>query len=490
LISKSLSFQTTQPSTTDERRQQIKEWMQLCRAGTLALFEGVDYNSFCHQPHPEFSPVGWHLGHIAYTESLWLLERCAGKSSQFKQYHSLFASDGLPKGKRVHLPTLAEVIGYLDTVRKQVFDYLKVAPLDEQERLWRFMIQHESQHSEIICFLLQLQSRSLVISQSSLVKGDPPLPPLKKGGEENTNDKEQEIIEIPAGEFVIGNDSIDALDNERPAHRVYLDTYWIDRYPVTCGDYRKFMQAGGYHNPEWWSLAGWEWLQANPIIQPLYWLEDSAWDNHPVCGVSWYEADAYTRFVGKRLPTEAEWEKAASWDAADGVFYRYPWGEEEPNADLCNHNYVQKQQTDSKIQNYHDCIQQKQQTDSPIQNPKSSLAKVGIVTGTAKTPTSRKIQNRTTAVDAYPAGKSAYGLQDVLGNVWEWTASWFDGYEGFEYYPYRGYSQVYFDGQHRVLKGGSWATRPWALRCSFRNWYHPGVRQILAGFRCASFESF
>lgn len=169
LISKSLSFQTTQPSTTDERRQQIKEWMQLCRAGTLALFEGVDYNSFCHQPHPEFSPVGWHLGHIAYTESLWLLERCAGKSSQFKQYHSLFASDGLPKGKRVHLPTLAEVIGYLDTVRKQVFDYLKVAPLDEQERLWRFMIQHESQHSEIICFLLQLQSRSLVISQSSLV---------------------------------------------------------------------------------------------------------------------------------------------------------------------------------------------------------------------------------------------------------------------------------------------------------------------------------
>ncbi|MCL1475222.1 ergothioneine biosynthesis protein EgtB [Argonema antarcticum A004/B2] len=410
--------------------------MQLCRAGTLAIFQGVDYNTFCHQPHPEFSPVGWHLGHIAYTESLWLLERCAGKSSLFKQYHSLFAADGLPKGKRVHLPTLPEVICYLDTVRKQVFDYLEVAPLDEQERLWRFMIQHESQHSEIISFLLQLENWSLIISQSSLVSCE----------EEMTTDKGQQIIEIPAGEFVMGNDSIDALDNERPAHRVYLDTYWIDRYPVTCGDYRKFMQAGGYQNPEWWSLAGWEWLQANPITQPLYWLEDSAWDNHPVCGVSWYEADAYTRFVGKRLPTEAEWEKAASWDAAAGVFCTYPWGEEEPNTHLCNYNYVQKQQTNSQI------------------------------------------QNRTTAVNAYPAAKSAYGLEDALGNVWEWTASWFDGYEGFEYYPYRGYSQVYFDGQHRVLKGGSWATRPWALRCSFRNWYHPGVRQILAGFRCASFS--
>ena len=91
----------------------------------------------------------------------------------------------------------------------------------------------------------------------------------------------------------------------------------------------------------------------------------------------------------------------------------------------------------------------------------------------------------TTPVNACPAGQSAYGCCDMLGNVWEWTASWFEGYEGFKSYPYRGYSQVYFDRQHRVLRGGSWATRPWALRTSFRNWYHPGVRQILAGFRCA-----
>ncbi|HAA32964.1 MAG TPA: ergothioneine biosynthesis protein EgtB, partial [Cyanobacteria bacterium UBA8553] len=107
-----------------------------------------------------------------------------------------------------------------------------------------------------------------------------------------------EMIEIPAGEFEMGNDSIDTLDNERKRHRMSLDTYWIDRYPVTCGQYRVFIEAGGYQNSEWWSTAGWQWLQENPVQQPLYWSNDPSWDNHPVCGVSWFEADAYARFVG------------------------------------------------------------------------------------------------------------------------------------------------------------------------------------------------
>ena len=240
------------------------------------------------------------------------------------------------------------------------------------------------------------------------------------------------MIEIPAGYFEQGNNAIDALDNERPVHQVYLDTYSIDRYPVTCGQYRVFMEAGGYHNPRWWSEDGWKWLQSQTVEQPLYWSNDPQWDNHPVCGVSWYEAEAYANFVGKRLPTEAEWEKAASWNPISGR-RTYPWGDVMPSDRRCNHNNA-----------------------------------VG----------------QTTPVNAYPDGQSAYGCCDLLGNVWEWTASVFDGYEGFISYPYAGYSQVYFDGQHRVLKGGSWATRSWALRSSFRNWYHPDVRQILAGFRC------
>ena len=425
--SKLVSYETTHLSSIKERRQQLKAWMEVCRVGTLALFEDMDEKTFRYQPHPDFSPVGWHLGHIGYTESLWLLERCANsiltplnKGGKEIDIRRLFAADGLPKEERVNLPKIPETYDYLDRVRKQVFDYLEIAPLDEQERLWRFIIQHESQHCETISLLLQLQGYSSVISSAKF-----------------GNDQEQitqEMIQIPAGEFEMGNDGIDALDNERPRHRIYVDSYWIDRYPVTCQDYRQFITDGGYQNRELWLAEGWEWVQANGITQPLYWLENADGDDYPVCGVSWYEADAYARFVGKRLPTEAEWEKAACWDVKTGRSNPYPWGEMFPDDERCNHN---------------------------------------------------NIHRGTTPINVFSAGKSASGVQDMLGNVWEWTASWFDGYQGFEYYPYRGYSQAYFDGKHRVLKGGSWATRPWALRCSFRNWYYPEVRQILAGFRCA-----
>lgn len=437
MTSKFINSETAQPIkeaipsiSIEERRQQIKQWMQRCRSATLKLFEAIDYDSFCQQVHPDFSPIGWHLGHIAYTESLWLLERSALLSPLFPEYRRLFVADGLPKTERVKLPKLEEIHYYLDTVRTQVFTYLERADLDKEERLWRWLIQHESQHSETISFLLQLQQL-----QRWQVGGE--LSRQNVSGDARLSAKPafaDEMVQIAAGEFEIGNDSIDALDNERPVHRVYLETYWIDRYPVTCGQYRAFMEAGGYQNSNWWSTAGWEWLAENPVKQPLYWKDNPDLDNHPVFGVSWYEAEAYARFVGKRLPTEAEWEKAASWDATTQCRRTYPWGEATPNEHLCNH-------------------------DNTI--------------------------GQTTPVDAYPAGQSAYGLQDTLGNVWEWTSSVFDGYEGFVSYPYAGYSKVYFDGQHRVLRGGSWATRLWSLRCAFRNWYHPGVRQILAGFRCA-----
>lgn len=131
--------------------------MQQCRLGTLALFEDLDDATFRRQAHPDFSPAGWHLGHIAFTEAYWILERCAGLPPLFPEYHQLFAADGLPKCDRENLPALAEVCDYLHTVRSNVFSYLSAAPLDQQERLWRFLIQHESQHSETIAFVLQLQ---------------------------------------------------------------------------------------------------------------------------------------------------------------------------------------------------------------------------------------------------------------------------------------------------------------------------------------------
>ncbi|MBW4664160.1 MAG: SUMF1/EgtB/PvdO family nonheme iron enzyme [Chroococcus sp. CMT-3BRIN-NPC107] len=417
----------------DIRREQLKQWLHQCRAGTLELFESIDETTFCHQAHSEFSPVGWHLGHIGYTESLWLLERQDKIKSLFPKYRRLFVADGLPKSERVKLPPLCEIKRYLEAIRNKVLLRLETIDLDREERLWRWLLQHESQHTETIAFVLQLQrwrDRAPVGAswQNITTQNKFTVHPAFNSPMAQVSCLDSEMVCIESGSFTQGNDSVDALDNERTAHQVNLGDYYIDRYPVTCRQYGAFIEAGGYQNSNLWSQRGWRWVQSEQVTKPLYWSEDRRWDNYPVCGVSWYEADAYGRFVGKRLPTEAEWEKAAGGNSP------YPWGEELPTEKHCNHDNTVSQ---------------------------------------------------TTPVNAYPKGQSVYGCFDMLGNVWEWTSTVFEGYQGFAGFPYPGYSQVYFDGEHWVLKGGSWATRPWALRSSFRNWYHPGVRQILAGFRCA-----
>lgn len=383
------SSTVTAQSTSVCDRAQLQQWMQHCRQHTLSLFTGLDHETLCRQAHADFSPIGWHLGHIAYTEGLWILEHLLGMAPQFPEYRRLFAADVLPKRDRVNLPTFAEIQTYLATIRTQVFAYLRTAPLDAQARLWLWLLQHESQHAETIAIVLALQGQG-----------------GSKGVGENLKPQTLELktqnshLFIPAGTFEMGNESLWALDNERSAHQVNVADFWIDRAPVTCEQYHEFIQAEGYSNSCWWTEAGWAWLQQAAVDQPRYWLGNGD-DQQPVCGVSWYEAAAYAKFAGKRLPTEAEWEKAAVFSSTQSLT----------------------------------------QSSSPDQI-------------------------------------------EQVGQVWEWTTSWFGGYPGFEAYPYRGYSQAYFDGQHRVLRGGSWATQSWSRRSSFRNWYHPHVREIFAGFRC------
>jgi gamma-glutamyl hercynylcysteine S-oxide synthase len=394
-----------------------------CRNQTLQSIASIDPQILNQQSHPDFSPIGWHLGHIAFTESYWILEQLAGFSPIYPEYHQLFAADGLPKNQRKNLPSLEEIHHYLATVRNKTLDYLvvaEVAEIETQQRLWWWLIQHESQHSETIAIVKKLHQLN---SQANTKEIEKALVSIKPA-----------MIAIPSGEFIMGNNAIFAQDNERPAHSVYLDAYNIDVYPVTCGQYRQFITAEGYHNPQYWSREGWHWLQQeNSISQPLYWLDSPQYQNHPVYGVSYYEAEAYANFAGKRLPTEAEWEKAAQLRNLD--FSEQVETEEEIDYSLGNHNNL-----------------------------------VGCAT----------------PVNAYPETRTIWGCYDMLGNVWEWTNSWFSPYEGFSSYPYQGYSEVYFDNQHKVLRGGSYVTRPYALRNSFRNWYHPWVRQVFAGFRCVN----
>ncbi|TVQ42596.1 MAG: ergothioneine biosynthesis protein EgtB [Gloeocapsa sp. DLM2.Bin57] len=398
-------------------KTEIEQDLYLCRQLTLNIFEQLELEQFSQQAHPDFSPIGWHLGHIAFTEAYWILERLAGNEPIFTEYKRLFAADGLPKAERQNLPSPQFIRDYLHIVRDKVLVYLEKAPFVQQERLWRWLLQHESQHGETIEIILHLLGVRTAKTQFHL---PPPIPTM---------------VEIPAGEFLLGSEEIYSQDNERPINLVYVDSYYLAQYPVTCAEYDQFMLSGGYDHPHWWSKPGWLWKQSHSITQPLYWDETCINSYTPVYGVSYYEAEAYARFVGKRLPTEIEWEKAARWNHQAQQQYLYPWGDHLPNANYCN---------------YHLNLRQ------------------------------------TTPVNAYPLGKSPTGCEDLLGNVWEWTCSDFSGYPGFVSYPYHGYSQAYFDGQHKVLRGGSWATRSWALRASFRNWYNMGVRQILAGFRCAS----
>jgi len=392
----------------------LAEAYTVCRAGTYALIDDLGEEEFRRQPDPEFSPAGWHLGHIAYTEANWLLCRCAGEPLPYPEFRTTFDVNGLPKPERgAKLPPKDEVIDYAQDIRARIQGQLDAATYERFGRVWHFVLQHESQHGETITFLRHLMGERAPQSD------DGPALPI-------------EWIGVPQGPVTIGCDDVAAIDNERPRHAAVLDGFRIARYPVTQGQFARFIEAGGYQERRWWDAEGWAWLEGTGVSAPLYWR--NGLPNHPVMGVCAYEAEAFARFAGARLPSEAEWEKAASWNPVSKTASAFPWGQALPGPETCNCD---------------------------------------------------RAHRGATAVDRYPAGRSAYGVEDMMGNVWEWTSSEFRGYGGFEPWPYEGYSQIYFDGKHRVLRGGSWATRPWAMRASFRNWYQPGIRQILAGFRLA-----
>jgi ergothioneine biosynthesis protein EgtB len=425
----------------------IRQQMEAARAYTLRLCASVDEADFRTQAHPDFSPVGWHLGHIGVTESYWILQQCKGEPTLSPLYDSFFTPTDNPKPNRVNLPPRAEILGYLDLVRGRVFSFLSALdlaadhPLLHRGKIFNMLLQHEEQHNETMLLILQLLAATRMPPA--------PGPPTPTRGKDNSPRTRDDMVLVPRGPFLLGSDDATVtLDNERPQSLIDLPPFLIDRFPVTNGEFLRFVRAGGYHNPSWWTPEGWQWREQSRVEHPLYWRQTPGGEwteigltparllplDHPVSNVSWYEADAYARFAGKRLPTEAEWEKAAVWDPDRNRKLPYPWGEEQPDGHHCNFN-----------------------------------ATVG----------------GTTAVGRYAEYQSPYGCADTLGNVWEWTSSWFRPYPGFAAYPYEGYSVPYFDQQHRVLRGGSWATRRHVLRPSFRNWYHPWVREVFAGFRCA-----
>jgi len=390
------------------------------------------------------SPLVWDLGHVAHFEGQWLLRQQGVETPGDESLDAIYDPQRTPRAQRDRLPIpdLATTRAYLDEMRAQTRRQLEViergrGPLAEQGMVVQLVAQHEAQHQETMLQAIALRE-DLAYQPAFLERRA-----LPSGGRLT----ERSVL-VPAGPFLMGTDDrVTAYDNERPAHEVDLPAFRIDVAPVTNGEYLAFMQDGGYRRRPLWTEEGWRWREEVAAEAPVHWRPDKdGWramvfgrpvpidPECPVVHVSWYEADAYARWAHKRLPTEAEWEKAAAWDAGRHTSRRYPWGDRPPEPDRAN-------------------LDQRRLT--PV------------------------------SVGSFPKGRSPYGCLQMLGDVWEWTDTWFDGYPGFEAFPYREYSEVFFGQKYRVLRGGSFATSALVARNTFRNWDFPERRQIFAGFRCA-----
>ena len=387
------------------------------------------------------SPLAWDLGHIAAFEDLWLAHRLCGLPLLRPELMDTYDAFETPRSGRGALPFLrhADALGYMNAVRDRALGALEArGPGDGT--VAELVVRHEMQHGETMLQAVELAG----IGYSPRVR-ETAAPPAGEGPPATG----LELVEVPEGPFEMGAPADGfAYDNERPRHVAETAAFHMAQTPITNATFLHFVEGGGYERREWWSDEGWAWKEEYDITHPGAWAPDGAggWcerrleglaplhPDRPVVHVSWFEADAFARAHGARLPTETEWEKAATWDQAAGTTRRFPWGAEPPGPSRANLDQLSW--------------------------------------GTA-------------ACGTHPAGASPAGCADMLGGVWEWTSSTFGGYPGFRAHPYPEYSEVFFGDAHRVLRGGSWATRSRVATPTFRNWDYPQRRQIFAGLRIA-----
>lgn len=425
----------------EQLRGVIAGRLERSRRRTLAL-TSCDDRELLAQHSPLMSPLVWDLAHVGSQEEIWLVRDVGHRVPLRCDLDELYDAFQHPRAERPTLPLLGpdEARKYIAEVRDKALDVLEASPLEgsalvDEGFAFGMIIQHEQQHSETMLATHQLRSGEPVLVAE-------PLPSSVVGTRRGLP---SEVL-VPGGGYTMGT-SIEpwALDNERPAHAVAVEPFWIDSVPVTNGDYQRFIDSSGYDDPRWWSPEGWAYRKKAGLEAPLFWQRDGeGWlrrrfgvvepvpDDEPVQHVSWYEAEAYARWAGRRLPTEAEWEKAARFDPATGRSRRYPWGDDDP-----------------------------------------SPARANLGGGAL----------RPAPAGSYPEGASALGVRQLIGDVWEWTSSDFQPYPGFRAFPYSEYSEVFFGTDYKVLRGGSWAADEVACRGTFRNWDYPIRRQIFAGFR-------
>jgi iron(II)-dependent oxidoreductase len=411
------------------------------RERTLALMASVSDEDLERVHSTLMSPLVWDLGHIAAFEDLWLVHRLGERPLLRDGLADVYDAFETPREQRGDLPFLrpVEAREYLADVRARTLEVIAERGVGDGT-IHELVVRHEQQHNETM-----LQTLALAHLSDYRLPG---LAGARRPSDQGLADATGlELIEIPAGPCTLGAPTGGfAYDNERPRHRTDVRGYLIGRTPITNGTYLTFVEGGGYQRREWWSDEGWAWKEEYDITRPAGWTTDlrAEWrlstlepldHQRPVVHISWFEADAFARAHDARLPTESEWEKAATWDQQTGRARAYPWGDS-----------------------------------GPIPGVHANVDQLG---------------GGPTAASAHPAGASPYGCLGMIGDVWEWTASSFSAYPRFAAYPYREYSEVFFGPDYKVLRGGSWATRARVITPTFRNWDFPLRRQIFAGLRIA-----
>lgn len=420
------------------------------RSATDKLFKIPLPGALYGRPIPERHRIVFYVGHVEAFDWNLLGSYGYGLKAFHPEFDRLFAfgidpvGGGLPNDQPSDWPSLEEVHEYNSRVRQELDSRLKNERLTyNHNRLSQFgvyvsvAIEHRLMHAETLAYMLHQLPLGRKVSRPA---ANVPAPPINA----------RRMIEISAGMATLGlprSGSEFGWDNEFESNGVDVPAFAIDEYKVTNGEFLKFLRSGGYETRSLWSDSGWEWITHEGISHPRFWVPyGESWNyrtmfyevplplDWPVY-VSHEEAEAYARWAGKQLPTEAQFHRAA-YGTRNGEEADYPWGSSAPERNRGNFDFWNWDPT-------------------PVQ--------------------------------AHPAGRSSFGVAGLIGNGWEWTSTIFEPFGGFEPFPfYRGYSANFFDGKHYVMKGGSSRTAACMLRRSFRNWFQPHYQYVYSGFRCVS----
>jgi len=428
------------------------------RVRTLDLVADLDDQQLIGPRLSIVNPLRWEIGHVAYFQEFWCLRHFQGEPPILAEGDDLYDSARVSHDTRwdLELPSRRETLKFMEEVLDHVIESARSSSdkqVDgyDQKYFVQLALFHEQMHAEAITYTRQ----TLGYSAPRFTGTTPEAPRV-----ERTRTRVEGDAHIPGGRFLLGRSSASrwfSFDNEQQAHEAQVKPFSISRTSVTQGEFAAFVEDAGYHRSELWGGTGWGWRQSVGAEHPVYWKRESTgrwlrrhfdqWvpleDRAPVIHVNWYEADAFCRWAGRRLPTEAEWEMAASCEpssAGSGIQSReriYPWGDTTPTSDRANLDW----------------------------------RAMGAID-----------------VDELPLSDSAFGCRQMIGNCWEWTSTNFDPYPGFAPGPYKEYSEPWF-GDHKVLRGGCWVTRSSMIHNAYRNFYPPDRRDVWAGFRtCAARE--